>query len=193
MERLAPGRVARRTRRVAMSRRFLTFVFAAGALAGVTLTTGCVLHGRTAVVVDAEPPPPRYVEVDFRPGYIWIDGHWAYRGSQWIWMDGYYERERPGHVYVHGSWSRRGGRWHWVEPRWQRGHGRVRRDVRSPRYRGSSRAPAVRDHRSRPATRDHRAPKPRARDHRDNGRGRIDKRDHRDNRRDKIRRRDHRD
>jgi hypothetical protein len=134
-----------------------TVLLLGAVLLGLPMMSGCVIRGRGAVVVDAEPPPPRYVEVSYRPGYLWVDGYWAYRGSRWVWADGYYVRERPGYYYAQGSWTRRNGRYHWVEPRWQRGRAPARY------YRGR---PAVRDHRSRPAVRDHRSNGPAVRDHR---------------------------
>jgi hypothetical protein len=59
------------------------------------------------------PPPPRYgvVGVAPGPGYVWTNGYWGRRGSQWYWRDGRWAR--PPH---------RGARWE--EPRWERdGHG----------------------------------------------------------------------
>jgi hypothetical protein len=126
------------------SRNLLSGLALAAVLAGLPLASGCVIRGRGAVVVDTAPPPPRYVEVEVRPGYIWMDGYWAYRGANWVWVDGYYERERPGYVHVRGRWVRRGGRWHWVEPRWQRG----RAKVRVHDHRSGPRGPEVHDHRS---------------------------------------------
>jgi len=26
-----------------------------------------------------------------RPGYIWVRGHWAWDGAEWIWTPGYYD------------------------------------------------------------------------------------------------------
>lgn len=166
-------------------RRSITSLVLSIALGAALPLGGCVIHGRGAVVVDSEPPPPRYVEVDYRPGYVWIDGYWAYRGATWVWIDGYYERERPGHVHVAGRWVRRSGRWHWVEPRWERGHARDHRRSRprldpARRDHRDHRAPRVkqRDHRDdRPKARDHRGDRPDVRDHRDKG---PEKRDHRD-------------
>ena len=148
----------------------------------VPVAGGCVVRTQAAVVVDSPPPPPRRTRVEVRPGFVWVEGTWAYQGNQWVWRDGYWERERAGYVYVQGRWSKRGGRWHWVEPRWDRGHARgqirVRHDQRRPRR------PAVREHRRarQPAVRDRRAPRqePRGdRDARDRDRDRIRVRDHR--------------
>jgi hypothetical protein len=156
---------------------------------GVSLPVlgACVVTTRTAVVVDTPPPPPRRAHVEVRPGFVWVEGTWAYRGDQWVWSDGYWERERPGQVYVQGRWTKRAGRWHWVEPRWDRGHvrGHMVRDEAGRRP-----VPAVRDHRSgpEPAARDRRSPprEPAVQDRRrpddkkkDTDRERVEVRDHR--------------
>ena len=106
--------------------------------------SGCVVraHGHIGapvaiVEVEEEPPPPRAVIVETRPGFVFIQGRWDRRGNQWAWRDGYWERERVGHVWEDGRWERRGRGHVWVEGRWRAG-GRV-----EPQ-------PGVRDHRSDP-------------------------------------------
>jgi hypothetical protein len=67
---------------------------------------GCYVHGRGHVEYAAyDPPPPRYVYADYRPGYVWVDGYWYWNTNRYLWRDGYYIRERPGYV--------------WVQPRYQ--------------------------------------------------------------------------
>ena len=128
------------------------FILAA-ALAG-----GCVVRGRAGVYtepgvvyVEEDPPPPRVVVVpSSRPGYIWIDGRWDYRGRQWVWLDGRYERERVGHVWAPGRWERRGRRRVWVEGRWNsggRGNGSVKVKNRDHRDNGNNGGVIIRDHR----------------------------------------------
>jgi hypothetical protein len=128
---------------------------------------GCVVRGHghahvgapvAVVEVESEPPPPRVVHYEARPGFIWIEGRWNWRGGRWVWADGYYERERAGYIYAPGRWERRGRRHVWVEGRWNAhaGHDHGRRgggpDVRDHRGgrdhdRGRDRGPDVRDHR----------------------------------------------
>ena len=104
-----------------------SFLLALGVSTGAPVLGACVVQTRGAVVVDSPPPPPRRVEIEGRPGFVWVDGVWASRGGRWVWIDGYWVRARSGHVYVQGRWTRRAGRWHWVEPRWERrGHHRAR-------------------------------------------------------------------
>ena len=99
------------------------------------------------VEVDEEPPPPRSVVVETRPGFIFIEGRWVRNGRNWAWRDGYWERERAGFVWEQGRWENRGRNHVWVEGNW-RG--------------GASSSPAVRDHREErreehgPVVRDHR-------------------------------------
>lgn len=127
---------------------------------------GCMVRGSggayisgpsvAVVEVESEPPPPRVVHYQHRPGHIWIEGRWNWRGGQWVWADGYYERERVGYVYAPGRWERRGGRRHvWVEGRWNAGGGR--NEVRDHRRdRREDRRDDRRDDRGGPVIRDHR-------------------------------------
>ena len=110
----------------------------AGSLLG---SAGCVVRGTARVAepvavveVDEEPPPPRTVVVESRPGFIWIEGRWYRQGNQWAWRDGYWERERAGYVWEPGRWERRGRRHVWVEGSWRAGGGggAVIRDHRHP-------------------------------------------------------------
>jgi hypothetical protein len=120
-----------------MARRtlFRSLLVATALGASAPLVAGCVVETRGAVVVDTPPPRPRrHVVMAARPGFVWVEGSWAYMGDRWVWQDGHWERERSGYLYVQGRWVNRAGRWHWVEPRWERRHMRegvrVRGDVR---------------------------------------------------------------
>lgn len=77
----------------------------------------------SAYVVETVPAPRHEVAV-YRPGQVWVSGHWANVGSRWTWRPGYYVRERPDHVYVQGRWERRGHRYVWADGGW-RPRGRV--------------------------------------------------------------------
>lgn len=135
----------------------LNSFFAIVALAAAA-SAGCVVRARgrvsapvAYVEVQEEPPPPRVVVVDTRPGMIWVEGRWARHGNRWQWRDGYYERERAGYVWEQGRWERRGRGYVWVEGRWRGGGGYNNGQVRDHR-RGNGPPPAqpgptVRDHR----------------------------------------------
>ncbi len=146
----------------------LALVFA---LSAAMLSAGCVLHARAHPTV--APPPPQYVEVDYRPGYVWVQGRWVWGYSGWQWQRGYWVAERSGYYYTQGHWTNRGGRHVWVNGSWNRGraprgvhqrdHRRSNRNVRDvwkrdhrraqpPPRRGKAKQPHVR-------TRDHRAKK----------------------------------
>jgi len=101
----------------------------ATALALVMLLTplaGCVGTVRT--------PPPSHHPVDMRPvapfsGAIWIEGHYAYRHGNYVWVPGRYMR--PPHeksVWVPGYWKEHRRGWKWQEGHWEKGHMRDRDD-----------------------------------------------------------------
>lgn len=66
------------------------------------------------------PPPPARIEDAPAAGEVWIPGHWAYSGRNWIWVDGWAEPERSGYAYRAGTWVERDGRWVWVEGGWRK-------------------------------------------------------------------------
>ncbi len=113
---------------------------------------GCMVeaHGHVAapvavVEVDEEPPPPRTETVEFRPGFVRIEGRWVRNGGRWVWRDGYYERERVGYAWDQGRWERRGNRHVWVEGHWRGGAPARREEVRD--HRAPEGGAVVRDHR----------------------------------------------
>ena len=105
-----------------------TRMFSGLILAAALALGGCVVRGQGGfytggsggvVVVEEDPPPPRVVVMPAaRPGYIWIDGRWDWRGGRWVWMDGRWEGERVGYAWNPGRWERRGRGHVWVEGRW---------------------------------------------------------------------------
>jgi len=95
---------------------------AGAAVAGLPAFAGC--YAQTAAYVVEDIPPPREEVVIYRPGYLWIHGHWMRPQGQWVWRGGHYERERPSYVYVQGRWDRRRGTLVWIDGGW-RPRGRV--------------------------------------------------------------------
>ena len=90
----------------------------------VTLVGGLAA---TAVQAPAQPyvpgPPPadrpEILPVRPGPGWVWVRGHWAWRG-RWVWVRGHWARApRSRGVWVPGHWDRRGGGWVWVEGHWR--------------------------------------------------------------------------
>jgi hypothetical protein len=122
---------------------FLLMASLFGAAAGCTVQAqGRVAVPVVTVEVDEEPPPPRTVVVETRPGFVFIEGHWVRRDGRWDWQDGHWERERAGQVWVAGRWDTRGTKHVWVEGSWHAGN-TVVRDHRE----GQPADPVVRDHR----------------------------------------------
>ena len=123
-------------------------------LASSLAAGGCLVtaHGEVAgpavVEVDEEPPPPRAVVVETRPGFVYIQGHWDRAGNRWAWRDGYWERERAGYVWEQGRWENRGRGHVWVEGSWRASGGPAVRDHREERREERHEdGPVVRDHR----------------------------------------------
>lgn len=123
----------------------------------LAMASGCVVRaqghvsGPGYVEVYDDPPPPRTVVVETRPGFIWVEGRWYRQGNQWSWNDGHYERERSGMVWEQGRWERRGRGNVWVDGRWRGGgdSGPAVRDHREERHEERrEQGPAVRDHRT---------------------------------------------
>jgi hypothetical protein len=86
-------------------------------LAG-TILTGC----GGAYIVAAGPPPPRYGVMGYAPGpgYVWTEGFYDRRGSNWVWVPGAWRRPpRPGRVWVAPAWARAGNRWRFRSGYWR--------------------------------------------------------------------------
>lgn len=108
--------------RVGRWQRLMWAASLSSALVGLSVTSGCVVafRARAGVVADTEPPPEQAEAVPAaRPGYVWVRGHWEWRGGQWQWQQGHWQRERAQYVWVDGHWERRGNKYHWVEGYWQ--------------------------------------------------------------------------
>ena len=74
---------------------------------------GCGGRGYVAYSVGA-PPPPRVgvIGVAPYPGYVWTDGFWDLRGTQWVWVDGRWARPPRGRTrWDPDRWERQGDRW----------------------------------------------------------------------------------
>jgi hypothetical protein len=100
-------------------RALLVMVLLAGA------STGCVIYGRPRVgmvYVARQPPVERVEVIPAAPGvgFVWIRGWWAWRGAEFAWTSGRWERPIEGrrvwepHHWVHDHYG-----WYLVEGRWR--------------------------------------------------------------------------
>ena len=106
---------------------FLAPLLAVGAGFAAAPMTGCA--GEGTYIIESGPPPPREEVVVYRPGHVWVHGHWTRVGRHWQWQRGYYVRERPNYVYVQPRWERRGRGYVYIRGEWRpRGRTYVRRD-----------------------------------------------------------------
>jgi hypothetical protein len=79
-----------------------------------------------AIVVTEAPPAIREERIpEYRRGYDWAPGHWAWRNGQYVWVEGHFIRERHGMHWVPERWvQRRDGHWEMVAGHWERGERR---------------------------------------------------------------------
>ena len=84
-----------------------------------TILTGCAGGG---MYVRSGPPAPRYGVVGYAPGpgYMWTDGYWDWRGSNWYWVNGRWMRPPRGRaVWVRPEWRHEGRAWRFHRGYWR--------------------------------------------------------------------------
>jgi hypothetical protein len=102
----------------------LAIVLGSGVLIGGGLARPASAATEVAIGVVFAPfgPPAGPVEVVGvapGPGYVWIGGHYAWRG-RWVWLRGYWSRLPRGYAaWVPGHWDHRARGWVWVEGHWR--------------------------------------------------------------------------
>ena len=96
----------------------------AGAMLFTAACAGMELEGMSAsfVFVDRDPPPPRreVIVAAPGPGYVWVQGHWAWVSNDYVWQPGVWVVVQPGRRHWEpGHWrhDRRG--WYWVDGHWR--------------------------------------------------------------------------
>lgn len=85
------------------------------------------------IFVELTPPASRRERVRPRAGYVWVNGHYQWRGNRYVWQPGYYERARRGAVYVQPRWVQQGNRWQYQRGNWRDDRRDNRRDNRRDR------------------------------------------------------------
>lgn len=74
------------------------------------------------VRVNIAPPPPRYEVRTAAPGagYMWINGHWAWRYGRHAWIPGHWAvPPQQGMVWEPARWRAVNGQWAFVEGHWR--------------------------------------------------------------------------
>jgi hypothetical protein len=85
---------------------------------------GSVLSPNTMIEAPTM-PPPLWVQPTPRPpgpGFVYVDGNWAWNGGAWVWVPGAWVQPPPGPRvrWSPGHWDRRGRRGsRWVGGRWR--------------------------------------------------------------------------
>ena len=86
-----------------------------------TALSACAAHGGYGMRY-GPPPPPRYgvIGVAPGPGYVWAEGYWDWRGSNWYWVRGSWLRPpRPRAAWVPGYWQPHGREYRFRAGRWR--------------------------------------------------------------------------
>jgi WXXGXW repeat (2 copies) len=80
---------------------------------------GCAVH---ASYIHTPPPAPRVEVYGYAPGpgYVWVNGFWAWGGSRYVWRPGYWVRP-PRHYnrWQEGRWERDGRGYRYHEGHWR--------------------------------------------------------------------------
>jgi hypothetical protein len=102
--------------------RRIYMVLALAVLAGPV--TGCVAYGpRPGVLyVGVRPPVERVEVIPAAPGvgFVWIKGYYAYRGGEYAWEPGRWERPAEGRTaWVPHHWEHDSHGWYLVEGHWR--------------------------------------------------------------------------
>jgi hypothetical protein len=74
------------------------------------------------VVIVTPPPPPRHEHRGYAPGpgYVWIDGYWAWHNGHHEWIAGRWEHPPHGHhEWVAARWEQHGGSYVFIEGSWR--------------------------------------------------------------------------
>ncbi len=95
-------------------------------LCGVLLfaAAGCAVYEPAMVATPPPLPAPRVEVMPAQPGpaYVWVAGHWAWRGPRrgYVWVPGYWAvPHAPGYVWEPGYWAPRPGGYVWIEGHWR--------------------------------------------------------------------------
>jgi WXXGXW repeat (2 copies) len=68
-------------------------------------------------------PPPLRVEYPGNPPsnrHFWVNGHWAWNGTEYVWVGGHWDVRRDGYVFVQPHWDNVNGRWTHIPGHWAR-------------------------------------------------------------------------
>jgi len=92
---------------------FILFIFISGLTDSCAARTVYVKRRPPAVIVEVKPAKPG-------PNYIWISGHWVWRGGKFVWVHGHWVKKRRGYVWVPGHWVKKPRGWVWIGGHWKK-------------------------------------------------------------------------
>ena len=94
------------------------------AVASLSLSACLVEHhpANAEEIAEGEAPPPDQVEViPVSPGpeYVWVRGHWGWRGAHYVWIGGRWGVPPRAHAaWVPGHWRHGRHHYYWVDGHW---------------------------------------------------------------------------
>jgi hypothetical protein len=97
---------------------FRSLVLGAGIIG--TVGTPAISHATSIFVSIGPPVAPVYVRPLIpAPGYIWVDGYWAWGDEGYYWVPGYWTLPPyAGAIWQPGIWGYGGGGWGWTAGFW---------------------------------------------------------------------------
>lgn len=93
----------------------------AAGLAAASLGAVIPAYSATVIIKNAPPPPRAETVPAARPGWVWREGHWEWRGNKHHWVKGNWVKVRKGYHYTQPAWVEENGRWRYNAGAWRRG------------------------------------------------------------------------
>lgn len=94
-------------------KKMLVLAFVITSAFGLVSCAGGYVAQRPAEVVLTRPPMPG-------PGYVWVDGGYAYQHGKYVQRPGRWVAPKPGKTYQSGQWKQTSKGYKWQKGRWHK-------------------------------------------------------------------------
>jgi len=89
----------------------------------LVIATACASGPPPGSVYIVDRPPPDRVEVipvEPGPRYVWVGGYWSRDRQAWSWVPGRWERpEARYHAWAPGHWAHNRRGWYYIDGHWR--------------------------------------------------------------------------